>query len=82
MFLWFVLMLFPIALVLLIYISDRFGQAVSGLRNFMLSADRGLVDYDHITFPHSELGDIGRGIMRKYKQLEESKQQIRSEERR
>ncbi|WP_417148952.1 sensor histidine kinase [Prevotellamassilia timonensis] len=75
-FLWFVLMLFPIALVLLIYISDRFGQAVSGLRNFMLSADRGLVDYDHITFPHSELGDIGRGIMRKYKQLEESKQQI------
>ena len=75
-FLWFVLMLFPIALVLLIYISDRFGQAVSGLRNFMQSADRGLVDYDHITFPHSELGDIGRGIMRKYKQLEESKQQI------
>lgn len=47
-FLWFVLMLFPIALVALIYISDRFGKAVTGLRNFMRSADRGLVDYNHI----------------------------------
>lgn len=75
-FLWFVLMLFPIALVILIHISDRFGKAVSGLRNFMVSADRGLVDYDHINFPHSELGEMGRAIMLKYKQLEESSQQI------
>ncbi len=75
-FLWFVLMLFPIALVVLIYISDRFGKAVTGLRNFMHSADRGLVDYNHIVFPHSELGDIGRTIMEKYKQLEESNKQI------
>ncbi len=75
-FLWFVLMLFPIALVALIYISDRFGKAVTGLRNFMRSADRGLVDYNHIVFPHSELGDIGRTIMEKYKQLEETSRQI------
>lgn len=75
-FLWFVLMLFPIALVLLIYISDRFGKAVSGLRNFMNSADRGLVDYERITFPQSELGKLGEKIMRKYKQLEDSSRQI------
>lgn len=75
-FLWFVLMLFPIALVLLIYISDRFGKAVSGLRNFMNSADRGLVDYDRITFPQSELGKLGEKIMQKYKQLEDSSRQI------
>lgn len=74
-FLWFVLMLFPIALVILIQISDRFGKAVSSLRHFMQSADRGLVDYDHIRFPHSELGDVGRSIMQKYKQLAESNQQ-------
>ena len=78
-FLWFVLMLFPIALVVLIYISDRFGQSVSGLRNFMQSADRGLVDYDHISFPHTELGDIGRSIMQKYKLLEQSNQKINLE---
>lgn len=75
-FLWFVLMLFPIALVLLIYISDRFGKAVSGLRNFMNSADLGLVDYERITFPQSELGKLGEKIMQKYKQLEDSSRQI------
>ncbi len=78
-FLWFVLMLFPIALVALIQISDRFGKAVTGLRNFMLSADKGLVDYDHIVFPHSELGDIGRDIMQKYRELEDSNRLIATE---
>ena len=75
-FLWFVLMLFPIAMVILIHISDRFGKAVTGLKNFIISADRGLVDYDHIAFPHSELGDVGNAIMQKYKQLELSNKQI------
>lgn len=75
-FLWFVLMLFPIALVLLIYISDHFGKAVTGLRNFMNSADRGLVDYEHIRFPDSELGKLGEKVMQKYQQLELSSQQI------
>lgn len=78
-FLWFVLMLFPIMMVLLIHISDRFGKAVSGLRAFMASAERGLVDYDHIKFPHSELGDIGRQITEKYKQLEDSNRVIATE---
>lgn len=75
-FLWFVLMLFPVALVVLIQISDRFGKAVVGLKNFMHSADRGLIDYEHISFPHSELGDLGQDIMEKYKQLELSNKQI------
>lgn len=78
-FLWFVLMLFPVALVLLIHISDRFGKAVTGLREFMQSADKGLVDYDHIRFPHSELGDIGRSIMDKYQQLEAQGRRIATE---
>ena len=79
MFLWFVLMLFPVVLVLLIYISDRFGKAVTGLKLFMRSADRGLVDYDHIEFPRSDLGDVARGIMAKYRQLEESNRTIANE---
>lgn len=78
-FLWFVLMLFPVMMVLLIHISDRLGKAVSGLRTFMSSAERGLVDYDHIKFPHSELGDIGRQITEKYKQLEDSNRVIATE---
>ena len=79
MFLWFVLMLFPVVLVLLIYISDRFGKAITGLKQFMRSADRGLVDYDHIEFPRSDLGDVARGIMAKYRQLEESNRTIANE---
>lgn len=71
-FLWFVVMLFPIILVVLIYIADRFGKSVNGLRHFIDSAERGLVDYDHISLPHSELGDIGTAIVQKYKQLEDS----------
>ncbi len=78
-YLWFVLLIFPIVLVVLIYFSDRFGKAIAGLRHFIDSADRGLVDYAHITFPHTELGDISRSIMQKYKQLEESGRQIATE---
>lgn len=78
-FLWFVLMLFPIVMVVLIQISDHMGKAVTGLKIFMHSADRGLVDYDHIKFPQNELGDIGHSIMLKYKELEESNKQIATE---
>ena len=78
-FLWFVVMLFPVILVVLIHIADRFGKSVQGLRHFIDSAERGLVDYDHISFPHSELGDIGTAIMQKYKQLEDSNRQTAQE---
>ena len=81
-FLWFVLMLFPIALVALIYISDRFGKAVGGLRDFMNAADRGLVDYDHIRFPHSELGELASKVMQKYRELELSSAQTALERQR
>jgi len=78
-FLWFVLMLFPVVVVSLLYLSDRMGKAVTSLRTFMQSADKGLVDYDAITFPHSELGDLGRSIMEKYKQLESFSKQMNTE---
>lgn len=71
-FVWFVVLIFPIVLVILIYIADHFGKALDGLRLFIRSAERGLVDYNHITFPHSELGDIGKSILHNYKQLEET----------
>lgn len=75
-FLWFVLMIFPVVLVLLIHISDRFGKAVTGLKDFVMAADRGLVDYDRFRFPRTELGDVGAAVLRKYRQLEESRREI------
>lgn len=78
-FLWFVLLLFPIVLVLLIRISGRVGRAISELRNFMHAAERGLVDYGRIRFPHTELGDIGHSIMLKYQELEASHRMLSAE---
>lgn len=75
-FLGFVLLIFPIVIVLLIYLTNRFGKSVAGLRHFIESAGRGLVDYDHIHFPHTELGDMGRSILAMYKELEQSNRTI------
>lgn len=78
-FLWFVLLVFPIVLVVLIHISDRFGKVISGFRSFIDSADRGLVDYNRIALPRSELGDIARIVLDKYRRLEESGRRIATE---
>lgn len=78
-FLWFVLGIFPIVLVLLIQVSDHFGKSVAMLHRFIASAERGLVDYNHIAFPDSELGRIGHTIMEKYKQLEASHKAVLAE---
>ena len=68
-YLWFALLVFALMMLVLIRVSDHFGRALVSLRHFIQSADRGLIDYAHIEFPHTELGDIGRSIMLKYKQL-------------
>lgn len=78
-FLWFVLLVFPIVLVLLIYVSDHFGKSITMLRRFIDSAERGLVDYNHLHFPDGELGQISRTILEKYKQLEDSHKAVLNE---
>ncbi|MCR9011606.1 sensor histidine kinase [Gabonibacter chumensis] len=78
-FLYFITLLFFIALISLIYLSDRFGKAISGLKDFIVSADHHKVDYNHIHFPHTELGEIGNKIIRNYQLLEESNRQINVE---
>ncbi len=79
LFLWLVLFLFPVILFVLVRVSGKFGKSVALLRQFINSAERGLVDYDRISFPHSELGDIGQAILRKYKQQEDSVHLIAAE---
>lgn len=81
-FLWFVLLLFPFVLIALIYTADRFGKAIDALRLFIHSAERGLVDYDHIEFPRTELGDIGQAITKSYKKLEETNRALEEERKR
>lgn len=75
-FLWFVMLVFPVVLLLLVQISDKFGKSVATLRHFIDSAERGLVDYEHLRFPHTELGDIGQAIIESYQRLNDSKQLV------
>ena len=79
LFLWFVLLIFIVTLPILLHLSSRFGKAVSSLRLFMQSADRGLVDFDRISLPHTELGDIARRIIDKYRDLWQLQLMLREE---
>lgn len=77
-FLWFVLIVFPIVIVMLIFLSDRMGKSISRLRTFINEAERGRLSYVKIDFPHSELGEIGRKIMEAYKELDEKGREARA----
>lgn len=78
-FIYFILLLFFIALISILYLSDRFGKAISGLNDFILSAENKNPAYDKISFPDTELGTIGQKIVSNYKLLEESKNQLNQE---
>lgn len=62
-FLYFMLLLFFVALISLLYLSDRFGKAVSGLRDFLVSTENNRPDFDKVRFPDTELGEIGNRIV-------------------
>ena len=78
-FTYFILLLFFSALISLLYLADRFGKAVSGLNDFIISAENNNPDYDRIKFPDTELGEIGNKIVANYKMLEESRNQLNME---
>ena len=73
-----VLIVFPIVIVMLIFLSDRMGKSISRLRTFINEAERGRLSYVKIDFPHSELGEIGRKIMEAYKELDEKGREARA----
>ncbi len=78
-FMYFVVLLFFIALISLLYLADRFGKAITGLNDFISSAESNYPDYDKIRFPDTELGEIGHKIILNYKQLEDNKNQLKQE---
>lgn len=78
-FTWFILLLFFSTLISLLYLADRFGKAVTGLNDFIHSAEKNNPQYDQIKFPDTELGEIGNKIIANYKLLEESRNQLNLE---
>ena len=81
LFLILVFSLFTVALFSLIFISDHFGQGISKLHDFAESAARGNID-EGITFPDSELGEIGEEMLESYKMLKRSNEMIALEKER
>lgn len=73
------LFLFFTALLSLLYLADRFGKAISGLNDFINSAEKNNLGYAKIEFPDTELGEIGNKIVTSYRLLEESKNQLNLE---
>lgn len=78
-FTYFILLLFFTALISILYLADRFGKAVSGLNDFLTSAENHTLNDNNIKFPDTELGEIGNKIMANYKMLEESKNKLNQE---
>lgn len=78
-FLYFMLLLFFVALISLLYLSDRFGKAVSGLRDFLVSTENNRPDFDKVRFPDTELGEIGNRIVTNYRLLRESRNLLDTE---
>lgn len=78
-FIYFIILLFFTTLISLIYLSDRFGKAVTGLKDFILSAEQHEVKNSNIKFPDTELGEIGNKIVSLFTQLDENKNQLNLE---
>lgn len=79
LFLYFVVGWFLIAFIALVVISDRFGQAITALRNFVTSTEKHIPDYDKMHLPDTELGEIVSKIAEGYKLLEQRSEQLESE---
>lgn len=69
-FLYFIVILFLSSLLLLLYVSDKLGRAISGLNEFLKSVENNNPEYDKIKFPDTEVGEIGHKIVATYALLE------------
>ena len=75
-------LIFIVALFTVLFLADKFGQGVARLHNLAEAAKSGSVDYDRISFPDSELGDIGVTMLESYRRLDESNKIIALEKER
>ena len=70
-FLHYIMGLFVLMLLLINYVSNRFGKSIRQLHDFVRTDGNG-----EIEFPNDELGEIGTEIAKNYHQLKESRQAI------
>lgn len=64
---------FPVVLIAVIHTAQQLVKALNSLQLFVDSAERGLIDYDHIHFPEGQLGALGRKIVETYHRAEQNR---------
>lgn len=72
LFLYFIIGLFLISLFFIRFVADRFGNSIKKLKEF---ATNGITERV-IEFPNDELGEIGKEIMDRYRQLDINKKLV------
>ncbi|MDR1679465.1 MAG: HAMP domain-containing histidine kinase [Prevotellaceae bacterium] len=78
-FLYYVLILFAVMLLLINYVSGRFGKSINQLRNFTHAIENEKEPMLVPEFSHDELGEISAKIAENYQQLKRNKKEIAAE---
>ena len=76
-FLYYILAFFILMLVLINYVSNRFGKSIKELRDFVINSNN--EEIPEFNFPNDELGEIGLKITDNYRQLKERKKEVDAE---
>lgn len=64
--------IFSLALLAVVFFTDQFSRSVRKLHDFVAKAQAG-EEYESVTFPKSEIGELGEQLKKIFKMLEESK---------
>jgi two-component system, OmpR family, phosphate regulon sensor histidine kinase PhoR len=75
----FLLLLFVLTSLSLILLTARFGKSISALKKFTIQASENKSIDETLTFPKTELGNIGQDIVDIYQKLNATKQELLSE---
>lgn len=78
LFLYYIIILFIGAIVLVNFVSKRFGDTIKQLRNFVVSSEN-VVDVIDNQFPKDEFGEISEKIVDNYKELKANKEKVSQE---
>ncbi len=77
-----VFMLFVAAIFTMVFMSDHFGEGIARLRRLAEAVQNGTAEYEDLSFPESELGEIGEKMLDSYRQLKHSNSVIALEKER
>ena len=79
LFIYITLILFVVVMILLNYVAGRFGKSIDQLKQFIVDIQEDKPINQNITFPHDELGDIGKELVSIVKQKENGKLALEAE---